>query len=150
MKILTEYQCELCNMRYNDRGSAIRCEERGPGKEYPIGCMYGNHEKGDMYEDITFAVALNRVEGHANWGSSWACRDNGAGDSLGLRRCGGNSMRLNKHNGNLDPTQPHFIRMIKYLRSEMIEIMIWDGEKAVNYATWMRNYREKEHEKQSN
>jgi len=142
MKTVIFYQCEICNVRHDTEASALQCEERGPGQEYPIGCIYGNHEKGDMYEDITFAVALNHVEGHANWGSSWACRDNGAGDSLGLRRCGGSSMRLNKHNNKLDPTLPHFIRMIRYLRSEMIEIMIWDGEKPLTYATWMKQYRE--------
>lgn len=146
MKIVTEYQCEICGYKYDREEAAYRCEDRGPGREYPIGCIYGDHRAGSIYKDITFAVAENSVEvgtftGHMNQGSSWACRDNGAGDSLGVSKCGGYSLHLGKSAHNVDPSTPHFIRMMHWLRKNQIEITVWDGEKAVLYATFLKRYK---------
>jgi hypothetical protein len=121
---------------------AHQCEARGPGVTYPIGCVYGNHSDASMYEQITFAVAYNRIEGHANMGASWACRDTGYGDSLGENRCGGNSLWMSKSCGSLNPRAPHFIRMLEFLRSQQIDITVWDGEKAIAIANFYRLHRE--------
>lgn len=143
MKEIKLFECEICNYRHKKVEFAVGCEARGPGKEYPIGCIYGNHEKDAMYADITFAIAKNRIVGHANWGSSWACRDR-CGDTLGESMCGGgNTLHLNKHTSHLDTAAPHFRRMVKWLRGQQIDITIWDGEKAVSYATYFKLLRKK-------
>ena len=140
MITITEHQCELCKLRYDVMEDCMKCEARGPGKTYPIGCIYGNHEDASMYEQITFAVALNRIEGHMNCGASWACRDTGHGDSLGPNRCGGPTLWLSKSCCNVNPYANHFKRMIKYLRDNMIDITVWDGTKPVSYATFYKLY----------
>lgn len=146
MKRIIEYQCEICYQRYDSSRDAIKCEDRGPGREFPIGCIYGNHDDTSMYEQITFAVAQNRIEKHANYGSSWACRDTGAGDSLGKDQCAGNSLYLNKHYAKVNPKTEHFKRMVKYLMSQQIDITVWApdgaGYDAVSYATFMKRWRE--------
>ncbi len=140
------WECGICGYRYKTEAEAKQCEDRGPGKEYPIGCIYGDHTPGAMYEKITFAVAYNQVEpkgmyAHMNTGGSWACRDNGAGDSLGNSRCGGPTLFLNHHQCRIDPSSAHFIRMVNYLRKNQIEITVWDGEKAVSYATFLKRFK---------
>ena len=137
------YQCDICKLKYYDDDAEIdahQCEARGPGKTYPIGCIYGNHGEDAMYNGITFAVARNKIEGHANWGSNWACRDTGYGDSLGENKCGGSSLWMTKSECNVNPHTPHFKRMIKYLRDNMIDITVWDGMKPVYYATFYKLY----------
>lgn len=62
MKKIVFYECEVCRQRYEDKKWAEKCEAKGNAKEYPIGCIYGNHEKGAFYENITFAVATNKEE----------------------------------------------------------------------------------------
>jgi len=126
MKKIIKYECEICRRQFKTECDCKNCEDMGEAPPYPIGCIYEN----PFYEDITFAVAHNNHDGHANFGSSWACRDNGYGDSLGVNQCGGVSLKLNKNN-NVDPTTPHFKRMVKWLRSQSIDITVWDGEKAV-------------------
>jgi hypothetical protein len=128
-------------MRWDNLKSAMNCAARGRAPEYPIGCIYGNHTEGAMYKDITFAVAENRIDGHANFGISWACRDNGAGDSLGESKCSGPSLRLTKNWSQIDPTAPHFLRMMKYLRANLIEITLWDGEKAVSWLNFIKRIK---------
>jgi hypothetical protein len=105
--------------------------------------MYGNHTPGDNYDNITLAVAVNEIQGHANFGSSWACRDNGYGDSVGEKMCGAPTLKLSEYYAHLNPLTPHFQRMYKWLRSQMFEITVWDGDKAISYATFMKHYREK-------
>jgi hypothetical protein len=147
MKLIKLYECEICNCRYEDRGSAVRCEDRGPAAKYPIGCIYGNHRKGNMYENITFAVAVNRLEDHANYGASWACRDTGHGDSLGEAKCGGPSLHLTKYTGQINPTNQHFQRMVYWLRKQQIEITVWDGREAILYGTFVNNCVKKVYER---
>jgi hypothetical protein len=121
---------------------AQECEDRGPGVTYPIGCIYGDHADDSMYDKITFAVAENRIEGHSNRGSSWACRDTGYGDSIGLEKCGGSTLWMSKSCGNLNPRTPHFKRMLSFLRSQQIDITVWDGEKPISIATFYKLHRQ--------
>lgn len=147
---VVQYKCKICGSRYNTIDAATKCAQRGFGREYPIGCIYGDHRPEAFYEKITFAVAKNRVEigtmmGHMNNGLSWACRDGvgyGVHDSLGENMCSGNSLYLNKNKCHVDPSTSHFQRMIKYLRDSQIEITVWDGEKPVTYATFMKRFRD--------
>jgi hypothetical protein len=135
------YQCDICKMRWDDLKSAMNCAARGPAPEYPIGCIYGDSREGSMYSEITFAVATNRLEGHANTGASWACRDSGYGDSLGESMCSGPSLHLTESHKHVDPSTPHFIRMVGWLRSQRQNITVWDGKKWVYYATFLRRFK---------
>ena len=157
---IIQYACGICGYVYGGKNTteedakrwAEECEARGPMIEYPIGCMYGDNTKGAFYQNITLCVAENRempTSSHMNVGSSWACRDTGYGDSLGESMCSGSSLSLGKGDGGLDPTQDNFKRMVKYLRSQMIDITVWDGEKPVSYATFMKRWREKKNETKS-
>ena len=138
MKKLVEWQCEICGGRYSEKKWAEKCEASGKAIEYPIGCIYGNHEKGAFYENITFAVATNHTWRHMNEGASWACRDTGAGDSLGKSMCSGNSLSLREHDAKIDRNAPHFKRMVKWLQENNIPVTVWDGSKAVPYKKWMK------------
>lgn len=140
MERIVLYKCEICGLRWNNIDSAARCEAKGPGKIYPIGCIYGNHTKGAMYENMTFAVATNNIDGHCNRGASWACRGNLI-DSLGEKKCAGPSLKLGTRDCLLDTSTDHFKRMVKWLRRQRMEITFWDGEKPVSYATFMKNYK---------
>lgn len=133
MKKIVQYECDICRQRYSEKEEAEKCEARAFADEYPIGCMYGDHEKGSFYENITFAVATNDTDHHINLGASWACRDNGSGDSLGESLCSGNSLNLNNFDANLDFEHPTFKRMVEYLKSQNIPITIWDGENPVPF-----------------
>jgi len=95
--------------------------------------IFASHGDGDFYENITFALAKNRIEGHANNMSLWACRDNGAGDSLGEQRCGGGPVPKveSDYGTNIDVEHPTFKRMVKWLKSQDIFVTVWDGEIAV-------------------
>ena len=138
-KKVIHYECEICGRRYKTKQGAVNCEKRGTGINYPIGCIYGDHTRGMFYHNITFAIATNRVDRHTNLGSSWACRDNGAGDSLGLARCGGNSLRLTDHDGKISQYHPTFKRMVKWLESQKIPVTVWDGERAVLLEEWLNS-----------
>lgn len=135
MKKIVRYQCEICNVKYKEKSSALACEDKGLGEEYPIGCLWGNHDPDAFYTDITFAVASNIVKvwhlGHFNAGSSWACRDNGSGDTLGDSKCGTTFLDLNSYSAKLDPEHPTFKRMVDWLESQNIPVTVWDGKKAV-------------------
>ena len=136
MKKIIRWKCEICGTTYEKKARALECEEKGPPEFYPIGCMYGNHGTDTFYTDITFAVASNVRDGgddlgHFNVGGSWACRDNGAGDTLGKERCGTTFLKLSTWNAKLDPEHPTFKRMVAFLQSQDIPVTVWDGEKAI-------------------
>lgn len=145
MKTINIYQCEICGLKYKIMEDAIKCEERGPGRSYPIGCVYGNTLGGRTYGSATFAVAINNIVGHNNRGFSWVCRESLI-DSLDTNMCQGSGLNLKKLDCPINPFSPHFKRMISWLKNQQIEITIWDGEKPVSYATFMKNY-EKENVK---
>lgn len=141
-KTVVRYECEICGLQYSKMNDAIDCEERGYGREYPIGCIYGDHTKGAFYKNITFAVAENRIgkgiRAHLNDGCSWACRDNGSGDSLGNQRCGSSHLDLTYYNDKkLDQNAPHFKRMVAWLKNQNIPVTIWNGKEAVPYEEWI-------------
>lgn len=140
MKIVPErYRCEICGSTYNDKVDAFECESRGEAVMYPIGLIHGNHSKDSMYSDITFAIAELSACGHANDSSKWACRDNGAGDSLGKQMCGnGNSVHLNKYDAKLNPDHPTFKRMVNWLKENKIPITVWDGEKPISLSDFLK------------
>lgn len=134
MKEIVQYQCEICNRKYNSRRSAVDCEAKGPSLEYPIGMIYSY---GQSKEDVKliFAVAINRIDGHVNHGASWACRDTNAGDNFGNGLCSGNSLSLGEHDKVTAKNckQPCFKRLVNWLKSENIPVTIWNGKEAISY-----------------
>ncbi len=138
MKTIIKYRCEICHRDYETVEHAKECEAQGLHEIYPIGLIYGNHTKGSLYQNCTFAIAENRPHKHWLDCSLWACRDNGHGDSLGGSRCGsGNFTHLNDYHAKLDPDAPHFKRMVAWLESQSIPVTVWDGEKPVPLAEWL-------------
>ena len=141
MKKIVRYQCEICKREFNSEQAALDCEADGLPPKYPIGCIYGDHEPGNFYEGITFAVASNRTMkySHANYGGSWACRDTGyLGDTLGEQKCGSGTLRLEKWHSNLDPEQPSFKRMVTYLKTLNLPLIyVWNGKKPVPLEEWL-------------
>ena len=122
MKVIPEqYQCDLCHRKYENREDALECEARVP-VTYPIGTIYCDAYDDDNHHrhNLTFAVASNRPQRHMNLGGSWACRDNGCGDSLGHEKCSGNSLSLGKYDAVKSMTHPTFLRMVAWLRSQDI------------------------------
>ncbi len=142
VKKIVFYECPICHLRYDKREWADECLAKGSGKFYPVGTIYGDSRPGAFYENITFCVAENRIERHQNLGGSWACRDNGMGDSLGENTCAGNSLTLTEGDHHVDPAAPHFIRMMQWLRKNQIEIRVWDGQEPVLYATFLKEFKE--------
>lgn len=142
MKKIVRYECEICNCEYENIEDALECEARGLPVFYPIGTIWGNHNEGSFYEEITFAVAVNRSvkHSHSNYGGSWACRDNGAGDTLGKSKCGSGTLRLTEWHNKLNPEHPTFKRMVAYLESEGIDVRVWNGKEAVYLEEWLKEY----------
>lgn len=86
-----------------------------------------------FYGNICFAVAGNHLMGHTNLLTMWACRNNGAGDSLGKYTCSGGITTPYPHARVCDV----FIRMVNWLKENDIPITVWDGEKAVPLEEWL-------------
>lgn len=134
MRVVTRYYCEVCDSSYDTPERALECEARGLAFDYPIGMIYGNHEQGAFYKNITFATAQGlRADGHSDLRSSWACRDNEYGDSLGKSTCAGSIFNVGQYSGKLNFEHPTFKRMVAYLKSQNIPITIWNGKEAVPY-----------------
>lgn len=132
--IPAEYQCEICGDRSKEKSKALECEAKGLDFAYPVGMIFGNHTKEAMYNGITFAIAKIAYCGHLNDSALWACRDNGAGDSVGKEMCGnGGFLHFNEYQAHLDFNDPTFKRMVKFLNKSKIPITIWDGKKVVKY-----------------
>ena len=131
MKTIVHYQCEICGQSYHHADTARACEAKGIGRAYPIGLIYADHTPGELYAEITFAIAENHIEDHSNRFSSWACRDSQYGDSLGKEKCGGNRNQLYEHDAKINREHPTFKRLVAWLESQGIEPLIWDGTKAV-------------------
>jgi len=117
----------------------MECEARGLPEEYPVGMIYGSHSKvGDLYWDITFAIAENNINKHANFPVLWACRDSGYGDNVGDQKCGGsNSFIANEYWADINIAAPHFKRMAAWLLVSKIPATVWDGEKPVPLWDWL-------------
>jgi len=136
MKVIpTQYECEICGSRYHEEQDALDCETR-KAPNYTIGLIYGDAADTSTHHhhNLTFCVAEYRVDRHWNNSGSWACRDNGHGDSLGTEWCGGSGFfTLGELDAVKDFTHPTFIRMLAYLKSVNVTPLIWDGEKEVPY-----------------
>ncbi len=133
MKTIPEkYECEICGRQFAKRERAAECEGLSR-KEYPVGLIFGDHTPDAFYKDITFAVAKIRFFGHCNDSPRWACRDNGAGDSVGEEMCGGNFLELSEYDAKFSEDHPTFKRMVKFLKSQNIPITIWNGKEAIPY-----------------
>jgi hypothetical protein len=141
MKTITKYECEICGRRYRDLDDAQACEDRGPAPSYPIGLIYGHHADTGLYSHITFAVGeKGKPIGHSLRCGRWACRDMPVGDSLGEQLCDSGFLTLTEHYAQIDPSKPHFQRMVTWLESQNIPVTVWDGEKPVPLEPWRKNH----------
>lgn len=108
-----QYECEICNSLFSTPKAAKDCESRGLASLPPVGTIFGDHRDGAFYSHITFAVAKAQNLGHELDISAWACRDNGAGDSLGKETCGGGP--INRIESFVDRNHPTCRRMVEWL-----------------------------------
>jgi len=137
MKIVPSlFECEICRKRYDRPEDAFACESTIT-PVYPVGMIFGDHRKGSMYYNITFAIGKIHICSHSNYSGLWACRDNGAGDTLGKELCGNNDVRM-KPNDAPNPSHPTFKRMVKKLKSQGIKITVWDGKNVVSLKDFLR------------
>lgn len=127
MKTLTTYECEICGETYDEMKRAIQCEKEGIQEPFPVGLVFGN-AKG-FYKDITFCVAKSKRVRHYLVNALWACRDNGAGDSLGKDVCGDGHSTPNLELP--DRAHPTFRRMIAYLKKRKIKPLMYQRGKMV-------------------
>lgn len=144
MKTLIEYQCEICSRKHSTADDALACEARGRfdmSKVYPVGMILASNKPGDLYEKMTFAVAVyGKSDGkHTCNFHCWACRDTGpAGDTLGDDTCGcWSHADLGTYYAQVDPERPSFKRMVAYLQSKGIAVTVWDGARPVPLGEWL-------------
>lgn len=127
MKTHVSYECEICRMRYRSAESAAECEARGRATPVPVGLLHIEPADGFYGEKLAFAVAECHLDGHGRYASLWACRDNGAGDSLGKDQCGnGNSYHPEEfHPEYLE--RPPVKRLLAWMDAEGIEPLVFVG-----------------------
>ena len=138
MKTIVSYECEICNLRYDNEQEAIKCEARPRPSRLPIGLVFNNaSDRNEFYFNMTFALAECEIDRHYRKATLWACRNNGAGDSLGKELCGnGNEFHLNETD-RPDPNHPTFKRLVDWLQTTNIPITVWDGTKIVDLKTFL-------------
>lgn len=135
IKTITRYQCEICGGTYSTAKEARGCEAQGIDPSYPVGLLSQEDKDGFYGPKLAFALAELHPHGHYATASLWACRDNGAGDSLGEYTCGsGNSYRPEEFREWWLKTPP-MKRLIAWLRSQNITPMVWVKGKAVALPT---------------
>lgn len=139
MKVIIEYQCEICLKKYSTESEALKCESKGvfDGKNYPAGLMFEYTHSGyvgifAIPETVQpYEMGRKWGDGHLGKSSYWACRDGKySADSLGAERCGGDFFRSDneyfKHWVNNHAISdkyvngPEFTRMVEFLKSKGI------------------------------
>jgi len=121
MKEKTKFECEICNVDYDTKEEAIKCEQRGNGKEnqLPIGTLYSLSYCG---KHMIFCIAKNESLGHHNNAYAWACRDGGLGDNLGKGKfCSGIDKGELEHTIPVNKNSKAHKRMIDFLKTENIK-----------------------------
>ena len=112
VKKRVEYECEICRSAFKNKKDADECEAKGVPKLYPIGMIFSY---GD--DEMVFVIIKQHPKNysHHHSYSTWACRDNGAGDNAkGKDFCGLESWdRIFPPNKKL----PAYERMIKALKA---------------------------------
>lgn len=148
MKTITQYQCEICGIRYTNAADAEACEQQPMPFNPPIGMMFGDHRAGAFYEKITFAVSHVVPVAHGFNVYGWAARDNKYGDTYGSYGCCGSGgwgifYPGKNHNALLNPNHPTFKRMVKYLQEAKVPITVWNGQTAVPLEKYVSGYKER-------
>lgn len=142
MKVIIEYQCEICHKKYSYEQEAIDCEAKGEPvlNAYPIGLMYSYYHHG--YVGIfSIAEVTKSMNSHAVSLSSWAVRTNGYPRyTLDKDLCGGSNdycytdeQSINNwikyHNiPDKDVNNDEFKEMVKYLKSKNITPKYYDSK----------------------
>ena len=130
-EFLMHWKCDVCGQEFTDIMAALKCENREPPVVYSVGTIYGNNKIGALHENLVFAIASNKIEEHWNRYRSWICRDNIAGDSLGIETHGFSYNRLGEYESHVNKEMPAFKRMVAWLRKNNIVPYIWNGKEAV-------------------
>lgn len=148
MKVITEYECEICNHRYGIEKNAIYCESKGvfDGTLFPIGLMFEYHDNGFVGIFSIAQITLSSSgygKNHLGTGNYWACRieQNAHGDSIGDERCGGDYFQSNTEwvdnwirYHKITPEKidsPEFKRMVKFLKSQHITPRYYNEQKEI-------------------
>lgn len=137
MKKDIRYQCEICERYYASEVGAFECEQQGRQDLLPVGLIFGRPQskKDHLDRNLTFCVADSWNDKHLRACAMWACRDNGAGDTLGRDLCGpGPYGQLPGKYQVPDRSHPTFVRMVAWLKKNKpeVRITVWDGTKPVS------------------
>lgn len=139
MKVIIQYQCEICGKKHDSQELAKECEARGvfDNSIYPPGLMYP-YRHHDLIGIFAIPEKIPFYEGNKHLGNSasWACRNIAVGDSLGDEVCGGDFYRSDKesfsrwvahcHMTSEDMERKEFTRMVNFLRSVNIQPSYYD------------------------
>lgn len=136
---IIEYKCSICGSRYSTLDGAEKCESQGKPDfaKAPVGLIVAGS---GMYSKIIFAImGIHLLNEHTYEFTLWACRDNGAGDSVGTECCSGNGCTVRPYDENLrnsysEPPNtelPAFRRMVCFLKVAGIDPTVWTGKEAV-------------------
>lgn len=131
------YKCEICGSIYETEEACKKCEDRGVPDISSIPLYVITQQ-----DNLTFAdakIELYSNPGHLYSVLLWACRGNGAGDSLGSELCGAGGL-YDKNKGHLSNYHkvtnletPEFKRMVQYLVDNDLPVRYWDGKEIIEY-----------------
>lgn len=135
MKIITEYQCEVCSKKYTSEKDAIQCESVGAfnSDKYTPGLMWEYHHHGYIgIFCLPDKVAPYHRDKHLGSSASWACRSPAYnGDSIGKEQCGSNFFKsdnksflnwINYHHITKDKVGcDEYNRMVAFLKTQNIQ-----------------------------
>lgn len=126
MKVITQYQCEICKKRYDTEKQALACEARGVPdlNKYPIGLMYQYIMHGSFVGIFSIAK-LEISDSHTVSIASWAIRDSKvARYSLGDQLVGGSMEFMYTTPEALDSFIDFYKIEDKYVRSSEFKEMV--------------------------
>ena len=131
MRVEHRFYCDICNRWYDKKSDCLACEARGIAEPAPIGLLKIG-EPGDFYDHrLAFATAGSTEDGHSRAVHYWACRDTGAGDSLGDEMCGmGNDLDLVEFKKDW-LKRPPMIRLLAWMKKNKVAPLVCVGGKII-------------------
>jgi hypothetical protein len=139
MKVIIQFQCEVCLKKYDSEEKAKECESRGVFDDsiYPRGLMFPfKHQNMAAIFAIPEKIPPYVYDNHLGNSASWACRNTPVGDTLGKEQCGGHYYYSDKegfsrwlahyHMTKKDMETKEFTRMVEYLKSIGVQPSYYD------------------------
>lgn len=131
MRVEIRHYCDICKNWYESQSDCLECEAKGIPEPAPIGVIEMG-DKGDFYDHrLAFASAGSTVHGHSRAVHYWACRDTGAGDSLGDEHCGMGSDLAMKEFKKDWLNRPPMIRLLAWMKKNKITPLVCVGGKII-------------------